>query len=247
MIIFQQQHPLKFSPSVPRLCSCRLKAPAYYAAFLCPIGLIVATNTIILIKCIFTLNSQDSEQLRRFSPGQATAKRVKGALGLTFLLGVTWLLGIPMMDEAKLAFQYIFALLNTLQGVAIFLFQILLNREIRRSIATSLSSIRYSRTSIGSAQTTVTFFSTLTRTLQRQDRSGTLSVGSNTGPSSTVSTLTRSLPRQAESVTEPSSPISTLARTFRNVRQARFTPNTLLSPEEQSNWLLMTPQTSSTG
>ena len=60
-------------------------------------------------------------------------------MGLSALLGLTWLLGIPMMDDAKLTFQYIFAILNSLQGVAIFIFQLGINPEVRGKWADTVS------------------------------------------------------------------------------------------------------------
>lgn len=63
---------------------------------------------------------------------QNSKKQVVGLLGLALLVGVTWLLGIPMFDDARLAFQYIFAILNSFQGIYIFVFQLVLRKEVRQ-------------------------------------------------------------------------------------------------------------------
>ena len=107
--------------------SCRLEPPAYYVAFLSPVLLVIVVNSIVLAKSVWTLCTGVTSVGRK---GANT--KVKGILGLTFLLGVTWILGIPMMDEARLPFQYIFAILNTVQGVAVLVFQFALNKPTRK-------------------------------------------------------------------------------------------------------------------
>ena len=61
---------------------------------------------------------------------KVSTTQVVGLLGLALLVGVTWLLGIPMFDDARLAFQYIFAILNSLQGVYIFIFQVARTQKV---------------------------------------------------------------------------------------------------------------------
>ena len=122
--------------------SCRLEAPAYYYAFLGPILLVLIINTVLFFKCMWKLRSSISRAKIYKSRGRLrmTIKKAKGALGLSFLLGMTWLLAIPMMDDAKLPFQYIFALLNTLQGLAILVFQLVLNSDVRTKWYSSITS-----------------------------------------------------------------------------------------------------------
>ena len=125
----------KFQPadlnfSVSR--SCRLEAPAYYYAFLTPICLILFINTTLFIKCIHRMRKSLQSSVHK-----AKSKNLKGIIGLVFLLGITWLFGIPMLDDAKLVFQYIFAILNTLQGVAVFAFQLASNDAVRKKWSTT--------------------------------------------------------------------------------------------------------------
>ncbi|CAH1791774.1 unnamed protein product, partial [Owenia fusiformis] len=56
---------------------------------------------------------------------------VRAAVTLLPLLGVTWLFGILAIDGAAIVFQYIFAVLNSLQGFFMFIFHVLLNEEVR--------------------------------------------------------------------------------------------------------------------
>ena len=63
---------------------------------------------------------------------KVSATQVVGLFGLALLVGVTWLLGIPMFDDARLVFQYIFAVLNSLQGVFIFIFQVARTKDVKQ-------------------------------------------------------------------------------------------------------------------
>ena len=63
---------------------------------------------------------------------------IKSAVVLFPLLGVTWLFGILALDRKTIAFQYLFAIFNSLQGFFIFIFHCLLNSEVR-SVGYSVS------------------------------------------------------------------------------------------------------------
>ena len=56
---------------------------------------------------------------------------IKSTVVLFPLLGVTWLFGILALDSKTIAFQYLFAIFNSLQGFFIFIFHCLLNSEVR--------------------------------------------------------------------------------------------------------------------
>lgn len=115
-------------------CSCRLGSPTFYYAFLAPVLVILVINTGLLIKCIWFL----MVTFRRHSAAVGVTRRhsrrqAEGLLGIGILVGVTWLVGIPMFDEARLPFQYVFAILNSLQGLAIFVFHFASNEDVRHS------------------------------------------------------------------------------------------------------------------
>lgn len=56
---------------------------------------------------------------------------VQGALALEVLLGLTWTLGYLLVSDESLPLAYIFAILNSLQGLFIFVFHCLLNKKVR--------------------------------------------------------------------------------------------------------------------
>lgn len=56
----------------------------------------------------------------------------KGLAFLCTLLGVTWLVGLVYMEsDLPQIIEYLFVLLNGLQGVYIFIFQCVLNNQVR--------------------------------------------------------------------------------------------------------------------
>lgn len=115
-------------------CSCRLSSPTFYYAFFAPVVLVLLINSSLLIKCIWFVRVTYQRQSASVGVTRRNSHRqAQGLLGIALLVGVTWLVGIPMFDEARLPFQYSFAVLNSLQGLAIFVFHFASNEKIRNS------------------------------------------------------------------------------------------------------------------
>lgn len=157
------------------LHSCRLETPAYYYAFLLPALLSIAVNTVLVILCIWYLRVTYQKQVEYAGLVQKEKKDRKqliGFIGIALLVGVTWLLGIPMFDDARLSFQYIFSILNSFQGVSIFVFQLVLSENVRNAW---LESLRSKRTSIKQSSEqgskSATLSSWVLSTLQRKKHS----------------------------------------------------------------------------
>ena len=62
-------------------------------------------------------------------------EKVKAGLKATAvilpLLGITWLFGLLSFSSSTVAFKYIFAIFNSLQGLMIFIFHCLLNKQVK--------------------------------------------------------------------------------------------------------------------
>lgn len=56
---------------------------------------------------------------------------MKGAVVLVFLLGLTWAFGLLYINESTIIFAYAFAVLNSLQGLFIFIFHVVMNDKVR--------------------------------------------------------------------------------------------------------------------
>eukprot|EP00105_Crassostrea_gigas_P035832 XP_019919980.1 PREDICTED: adhesion G-protein coupled receptor D1-like [Crassostrea gigas] len=65
------------------------------------------------------------------------------------VLGVTWIFGIFAMDQSTDIFQYIFVIANSLQGVFIFVTQVLLNKKVRQGLRNSFQKRKTVTTSTG--------------------------------------------------------------------------------------------------
>lgn len=61
------------------------------------------------------------------------------------LLGVTWVFGPVAINESKVVFNYIFVVLNSLQGFLIFVFRCLINTEVRLSWLYLLKTGKFKR------------------------------------------------------------------------------------------------------
>ncbi|XP_020610907.1 adhesion G-protein coupled receptor D1-like isoform X2 [Orbicella faveolata] len=59
---------------------------------------------------------------------------VKAALVLMPLLGITWVFGLFSVNAKTVVFQYLFAIVNSLQGLFIFAFHCVGNTEVRAAL-----------------------------------------------------------------------------------------------------------------
>lgn len=55
---------------------------------------------------------------------------LKGAVVLVVLLGLTWSFGVLFISEESVVMAYLFTILNTLQGVFIFVFHCVMNEKV---------------------------------------------------------------------------------------------------------------------
>lgn len=79
------------------------------------------------------------------SKDHVTPAQVRGAFAVMVLLGVTWVFGPFAVNEAKLVFNYIFCVLNSLQGFLIFIFRCLFNPEARMAWILLMKSGEFKR------------------------------------------------------------------------------------------------------
>ncbi|XP_070569093.1 adhesion G-protein coupled receptor D1-like [Ptychodera flava] len=100
-----------------------------------PVLTIILINTFILIcvvKVVYTASEgRDGNQYNKDSASRAS---IRSTLMLLPLLGLTWLLGFLAVNNDTIVFLYLFTILNSLQGLFIFIFHILLNTEMRNAI-----------------------------------------------------------------------------------------------------------------
>ncbi|XP_067046938.1 adhesion G protein-coupled receptor L3-like [Acropora muricata] len=96
--------------------------------FVAPVLLVCVANAVLLSLVIREIlkmqggKAPNAEKLRQAA---------KACVVLSPLLGMTWVFGILSVTNASLVFQYIFTILNSLQGFFIFLLHVLRNADVR--------------------------------------------------------------------------------------------------------------------
>ena len=80
---------------------------------------------LVIRQMMGTRHVQNKTQIEKVKAG------VKASAVILPLLGITWLFGLLAFNSATIAFKYIFAIANSLQGLMIFIFHCLLNKQVR--------------------------------------------------------------------------------------------------------------------
>ncbi|CAG5126357.1 unnamed protein product, partial [Candidula unifasciata] len=107
---------------------CWLRNPAFYAAFVGPVCLILLVNLLafgLVMRQLVSISGSDISKTDRNS----TIHRLRGAVGVVVLLGLSWLFAIFAIGQASIAFYYLFAVFNSMQGLFIFIFYCLLKKD----------------------------------------------------------------------------------------------------------------------
>ena len=101
----------------------------FQIGFLTPAVLILIINTIafvLIIRSLLTSGSKVSADKR--ASGLQQARR---ASAIMVVLGLTWLFGVLAVRDAKLIFQYLFCIFNSIQGLLVFIFYCVLSSETK--------------------------------------------------------------------------------------------------------------------
>ena len=100
--------------------SCRLYGVPFVVAFLTPVTMIIVGNIVafcFIIRSLLTSGNKVTSIQK--TSGQRQARQ---GIAIMVLLGLTWIFGMLAIDEAKVTFQYLFCIFNTLQGLFVFIF-----------------------------------------------------------------------------------------------------------------------------
>ncbi|XP_006147401.1 adhesion G-protein coupled receptor D1 isoform X2 [Tupaia chinensis] len=100
-------------------------------AFVAPALVVIVVNVGILIAVTRVLSQISADNYRVHGDPSALRLTAKAVVVLLPILGTSWLFGVLAVNGHALVFQYVFAALNSLQGLFIFLFHCLLNSEVR--------------------------------------------------------------------------------------------------------------------
>ena len=124
-------------------CSCFIgDLRVLFGAFLAPIAAILIFNSIVFV--IVARTAIKHRRIKAENKGTSTISLILRLIGVTFLLGLTWVFGgLTVVRETSLAFQILFAIFNSSQGFFLFLFFCVLNKDARESWRRILCRGRY--------------------------------------------------------------------------------------------------------
>uniref|UniRef100_A0A671FNF0 Adhesion G protein-coupled receptor D1 n=1 Tax=Rhinolophus ferrumequinum TaxID=59479 RepID=A0A671FNF0_RHIFE len=88
-------------------------------------------NISILIAVTRVISQISADNYKIHGDPSAFKLTAKAVAVLLPILGTAWVFGVLAVNNQALVFQYVFAVLNSLQGFFIFLFHCLLNSEVR--------------------------------------------------------------------------------------------------------------------
>lgn len=115
------------------MCFIRPESIPFFTLFLAPLIITILVNIVFFaLVCKVIKSSKSSGTV---SDTEQLLRQVKAAVGVMVLLGTGWFFGIfmsiPGSMEAQLIMQYVFILLNSSQGVFVFIFYVVLNDQVK--------------------------------------------------------------------------------------------------------------------
>ena len=107
---------------------CMINGVSFYVAYLAPIVVMLITNFIFLM---LSLRGIFGSARKTGNKGFSKKRKVRIVLSCVVLIGLTWIIGVFAIGPLKSTLQILFTILNSLQGVFIFLFYCLLNSKVQ--------------------------------------------------------------------------------------------------------------------
>ncbi|XP_032454612.1 latrophilin Cirl isoform X6 [Nasonia vitripennis] len=116
---------------------CWLSADNYFIfSFVGPVILVILANLVFLSMAIYMMcrhaNTTVSMKSKEHSRLASARAWLRGAIVLVFLLGLTWTFGLLYLNKKSVIMAYIFTVLNSLQGLFIFVFHCVQNEKVRK-------------------------------------------------------------------------------------------------------------------
>nr|XP_042700549.1 adhesion G protein-coupled receptor E5 [Chrysemys picta bellii] len=100
-------------------------------SFLAPVCSIIAVNAVIFVVTVWKLSLKFAD----INPNMSQLKKLRvltiTAIAQLCVLGTTWIFGLFQFNQRSLVVSYIFTILNSLQGLFIFLLHCLLKKQVR--------------------------------------------------------------------------------------------------------------------
>ncbi|XP_022100310.1 adhesion G-protein coupled receptor D1-like [Acanthaster planci] len=119
-----------FSDSIRKSNTCWLQSSDNSIwIFVAPMLAVVAINSCILIRVVLVIFKLSA--VHATSRLKQAKQVAKATLMLQPVLGLTWVFGVLSLSSGLIIFQYLFTILNSLQGVLLLLFYCVFNFEVQ--------------------------------------------------------------------------------------------------------------------
>ncbi|KAK2181581.1 hypothetical protein NP493_391g01034 [Ridgeia piscesae] len=132
---------------------CWLSRDAFYAGLLVPIAVIIIANCVVFVLVMRQLHSAARRKLTQSQHTHA-AIHLQRAASVMILLGLTWTFAFFAIGGANIAFQYLFAVFNSLQGLFIFIFYCASRKDVQQAWKEMLTRSKKATTSSSSSKGT---------------------------------------------------------------------------------------------
>ena len=124
-----------------------MKGQLFLLTTLSPVVVILFMNLILFVPIIRAIQQHLSNKEKFQNDDIDIKRRARVTISTTVLLGLTWMLGIFAIGDFKIVFQWLFAILNSFQGLFIFIFHVILKHEVQQSVRRTLR-YRYKKETI---------------------------------------------------------------------------------------------------
>lgn len=116
-------------------CSCFISpGPALYYGLLLQVGLILLHNLVVFALIMRRLLKSGTGGSAMKNKMAVLSIRLQNAVIISVLLGLTWVFGFLAIADATFAFQLLFCICNSLQGVLILLLFCLRDEDVRKTL-----------------------------------------------------------------------------------------------------------------
>ncbi|XP_072028138.1 uncharacterized protein [Amphiura filiformis] len=117
-----------------RLENCFVSEGALYLSLAIPIAVVLSHNLIVFVLILRSLVCRVQGKVQKHKSPELW-RRLRQSIGITLLLGLTWLFGIFAIQSATRVFGWLFVLFNAFQGTGIFVFFCVLQDDVRMALA----------------------------------------------------------------------------------------------------------------
>ncbi|XP_065911491.1 adhesion G-protein coupled receptor D1-like isoform X1 [Dysidea avara] len=110
-------------------------------AFIAPVIFVIVCNSVIIVLAIHTIFTASRRKVKNRQMTEITVakKLIRAAIFLLPTLGVTWIFGVLAMYSENGAFAWIFTILNSIEGLFIFVFYVLQNDKFIETMSSYLN------------------------------------------------------------------------------------------------------------